>query len=221
MDIFDFGFCSQYNNANHKIFEYHVYSTSMDDIKIFLNQHSFPSYCTDFVKVVTLDDVGVSEYNISQLRHYLFRSNKHPGENYDIVTSYKFIQEAIEHVGQLLSDSLTFGTPAVRTEIEIFKIINDLVDQLPHATVLDHTLIDGDSGQAYSNDWERYLSKFAKVTNIDEYTLQYSVNTDMIIESILDDSEMTTYEIQPITLESYVKYFTIMMVDEIVCNEKV
>ena len=72
----------------------------------------------------------------------------------------------------------------------IVKILNDLIDELKYATVMDF--------QSFGDD------------ELMEYNMDTDYNTDIIRESIINRSMKYNHdtEPQPITIESYISGFT-------------
>lgn len=204
--IFKFEFTSygcKNKNLSHK-----VYSNNKEDMILFLQQHSFD------MSMVHIECLTIDEYEKEVdghiydylLKGYKMRSNKSQ-ETFMIMTTYDFVYQACEVVCSWLSDSLLFGPPILRTDVEIIKMINDLIHELPHVFVLDHALIDGDSGNIIGD--QRYIRSNRSLDSFDLTDEGY--DDSYIYESIFNSS--FDEDIQPITVEAYVSFFTTLIMD--------
>ena len=197
--IFRFQFRSKAANASY--LTYTVYSYKREDMLLFLKQHNFD---LNHVHVDILEIAGEDFNENDILQPYLFGTNSSE-DVYTIMSTISIVDDCILNTAQTLANTLLFGPPIIRTDIELFRVINDLINELPHVYILDHTLIDETNDSMYSPDHSKYIKSWDGETpdpGDDVY----------VIESLYNCSILQ--EIQPITMEGYVSNFTSMMVDE-------
>lgn len=209
--MFKFEFSS--NKAKYNNMNFTVYSYTRQNMELFLRQHNFDT------SIIHVDCIKASEFDDSDeniLNEYLFKSNKYIDEIYTIITTEKFVSDAIQSICSDLSESLIFGYAAIRTDIEIVEKINDLILSLRHVFVLDHTIL-GDDSTALSDS-----SCMSEVNNklFNKYTKSFnnlSSDVDSYDDSYIYDSmfgNSIRSKPQPITVEAYVSYFASIMLDE-------
>lgn len=167
-----------------------VESYDRDMMNMFLQQHGFdPQNANVFV----VDDDHVDDSAL--LRPFTFGSRKRNGF-FRIITTSEIVSGIAEIVADELSDCMTLGPCALRTEIQLFKHINDLIDGLSFIYVLEGTLADDSSTDDY--DYR------------DEYPYYESIamNKDLsyLFDSLCTESHYSR-PVQPITIESYVSIF--------------
>lgn len=190
LDLFRFQFTSMANNKNQI---YTVYADNDSVLKLFLNQHNFSNYdhCIEY------GNFNINRTPEALIEPFKFRSNKFKG-TVTVMTTCDFVTNAISDVGTELSSTLVFGTPALRGEIEIFKLISDLIDKLPYAYIIDQYILNDDEYYSYIESNKR--------DDFDNDYLSFTFDEDSLCESLICAS--ATDDIQPITLEAYVEYFT-------------
>jgi hypothetical protein len=189
-----------------KKLSYSVYSYEKGDMDLFLKQHGF-DINNSYVECLPINDANIVGDNVLLQKHK-FRSNiLH--EDVVIMTSPKIVEGAIESVCSDLSESLVFGYASLRADIEIIKIINDLIYKLDHVLVLDHSMID-DGGFLISPYYENYQKSMSP--SLDDGLSVDCLNDTYIYDSMFSKSSINAT--QPITVEAYVKYFTSMMIDK-------
>lgn len=196
-------------------FSYKVYSDDKNKMNTFLSQHNFdPSYvhidCIPTYSIPQSEWTKMEEYMLTEFK---FKSNMSP-ELYNIMTTRWLVSNAIDLTCSELSECLLMGPPSIRHDIEIFKIINDLINKLPHVFIMDQTLIDGDSGNYDNDEYEnRYMNRNAHHL-YDGFMMAEACEDSLIYESMYNES--FDEEIQPITIESYVNGFTSLLFDKFV-----
>lgn len=192
-----------------KNMNYHVIAKNEEDMKLFLLQHNFTDSPMDAITVIPEDEYDQGEYRYT-LEKYLFRSNKSK-ELFTVMTCPDFVDFAVETTCNDLVDSLLFGEAILRRDIEIFKLIGDLIHSLPHTNIMDFSLADVDSTDDTVPEHitdilemrKTYCNKIGCVTEDDgSYYVHQSMEFD----------RCDTLP-QPITIESYVASFTERMVD--------
>jgi hypothetical protein len=174
-----------------KDFEYRVYSIGRENMIKFLQHHNLMNFINDIRCCGNDGDVD----NGNLRREFSFCSNKKEFRNktFKIFTTSEIVEYAVDKVSQRLCDTLVFGSMSTRTDIKFIDIINECVNKLPHAGILDvYAMINDDS------------------INPDPYELS---PVDFIYESMHSNSYSYNKE-QSITIEAYARCFA-----EILCDE--
>lgn len=198
--MYEFKFETRFNSYEGKIRQViPVYSSNMGDMILFLKQHGFKPDSVNSISTVSVERIKGSEYVLNK---YLFKSNKFDGV-YAINTIENFVTKAIYSVSSDLSNSLTFGPAILKTDFKLIETIHNLISELPHVYILDGQFIDGDSGDLIREYEERFsLTKIPY-----SYTSEAEMPDDsFIVDSMMNDSA-NLKNIQPITLEAYVRSF--------------
>ena len=198
--MYEFKFETRFNSYEGKIRQViPVYSSNMDDMILFLKQHGFKPDSVNSISAVNVENIKGAEYVLNE---YLFKSNKFDGV-YAINTIENFVTKAIYSVSSDLSNSLTFGPAILKTDFKLIETIHNLISELPHVYILDGQFIDGDSGDLIREYEERFsLTKIPY-----SYTSEAEMPDDsFIVDSMMNDSA-NLKNIQPITLEAYVRSF--------------
>lgn len=198
--MYEFKFETRFNSYEGKIRQViPVYSSNMDDMILFLKQHGFKPDSVNSISAVNVERIKGAEYVLNK---YLFKSNKFDGV-YAINTIENFVTKAIYSVSSDLSNSLTFGPAILKTDFKLIETIHNLINELPHVYILDGQFIDGDSGDLIREYEERFsLTKIPY-----SYTSEVEIPDDsFIVDSMMNDSA-NLKNIQPITLEAYVRSF--------------
>lgn len=198
--MYEFKFETRFNSYEGKIRQViPVYSSNMDDMILFLKQHGFKPDSVNSISAVNVENIKGAEYVLNK---YLFKSNKFDGV-YAINTIENFVTKAIYSVSSDLSNSLTFGPAILKTDFKLIETIHNLISELPHVYILDGQFIDGDSGDLIREYEERFsLTKIPY-----SYTSEAEMPDDsFIVDSMMNDSA-NLKNIQPITLEAYVRSF--------------
>ena len=169
--------------------KYKVFSEGLYPMKMFVQQHNFSR---DILELIEPVPEGTDLPDGEILRPYKFKSKYSDTDVYTIYTT----------------DDFVFGDVLIRTNIELMKTISDLIGELRYVYVLDHGSIDGDTGELYSQDFEKYVKVF------DPFMVPAEDGFD---DAYIYDSmthAMLSQEIQPITLEAYVSSFASIVTDE-------
>lgn len=197
--MYEFKFTTRFKSDHNQHQVIPVYASNMDDMVLFLKQHGFKPDAVNSISTVSVENIKGNAYVINK---YLFKSNNFEGV-YAINTISNLVAKAIYSVASDLSNSLTFGPAILRTKFELMETIHSLIDELPHVYILDAQFIDGDSGDIMRDYEERYL--FDHIN--DHYTSEAELPDDsFIVDSMMNDSAKLE-DIQPITLEAYIRSF--------------
>lgn len=199
--VFKFQFTTMNLSTDAQGPPYRVYAFNREDMDLFLRQHGFD------IRYVHVEFIPINEFDDDEehiLKLHKFRSNT-SNEVYHIMTTSRFVDDAIDYTCLQLTDHLILGPPIVRNDIEIIKLINELMYSLPYVFILDHTLTDGFGGDVYSGDWEKYIKFYdseQSLENMDDSYIYESMHNSSVIDKM-----------QPITIEAYVSHFTQMLFD--------
>ena len=193
---------------------YYVLAESLDEMHQFLHQHGFH----DVDKLLTF--YPMEKYVPRDASHILhihrFMSNHKPGV-FSVMTCETFITHALETTANDLSDASLFGEAILRTDIEIFKVINSMISKLSQGFVLDTNLADE---SLLFNSMENDNYKGTMMDMIAEYKNRIGAPTEdagsqAILQSLYDSVPDLTADngVYPITVEAYVSAFTELMID--------
>lgn len=207
--LYRFEFSSCFNKM--KNMNYVVYADNEELMCKFLLQHNFTDSPADAITVLSEDDKDFDDMNM--LKEYHFKSYK-DGNVYSVISSEFFVSQAIESVCYSLNDTTLFGECIIRRDIEIFKLIGDIISDLKHINILDFALINDDStGNTTIDSFvdQTNLLKTYRCNNLD----LYFENDDSILYLPFESMTMNRYDgcVEPITLESYVSSFADQMID--------
>lgn len=202
--VFRFRFTTSKSSVNSRL-HYTVYAYTRHDMDLFLKQHGFD------VNNSHIDCIPMTEFDGNSdliLSSHKFKSNS-SDEIYNIMTTPMFVTDAINLVCSDLSESLIFGEPIMHAKIEFIKLINDLIYELPYVFILDHSVVDEDTGELISPFWDSYV----KMYGYDEakYCTEVYFDDSYIYDSIHNAS--IPDKVQPITVEAYVTNFTQILMD--------
>ena len=127
------------------------------------------------------------------------------------------IKTFLETTANDLSDASLFGEAILRTDIEIFKVINSMISKLSQGFVLDTSLADE---SLLFNSMENDNYKGTMMDMIAEYKNRIGAPTEdagsqAILQSLYDSVPDLTADngVYPITVEAYVSAFTELMID--------
>jgi len=201
--MFKFSFSSF--KTKSKNLKYVVYAKNDHDMKMFLKQHNFS---TENIHVECFPTTEFDGDEDSIIKPHKFKSNS-SDEIFNIYTTTRFVEWALEGVCQELSDSLLLGDPITRMDIGIIKIIIELITKLQHVLILDFTLMNVDETEFIHPETEEYIQSLY-LDKVDYHPFAH------LDDSFIYDSIMSDYcadFVAPITLEGYVYYFTEMITD--------
>ena len=168
-----------------------VYSFNKADIILFMNQHGFNN-ASEYIQTVPYDS-NEGRYEDKMLKLFMFKSNTN-NENYSVMTSEFIFEKCVTNAGSLVTKSCWLSSllPEYQT-LPLFKYINEMIEQLKYATVMDFQLFIDDS------------------TCIE---LNPDVNNNIIIDDLLNNTYLTSIgegytseEVRDITIESYINGF--------------
>lgn len=203
---FKFSFMSMH--SENKNMSYHVLAETEEDLYLFLKQHGFSDAPPESIQLFPKDKIVADLSHI--LKPFKFKSNKRPGI-FSVMTCEAFVDDAISNLASDLNVNMLFGEAIIRRDIEVFKMIGDLVHDLPFAHVIDFVLADVESsklpdaelGKEIIQMTSEYRTKICCPCEDTDYYMTY----EQLYDAVTPD------EIYPITLECYISNFTEMMVD--------
>lgn len=211
-----FEFSSVHNTS--KNMNYYVYAETMDDLKLFTSQHGFTNVPPESITLVKKGSNG--KYDGSHvLEPYKFKSNS-SDELLTVMTCWDFVEEAISNVAAELNQYMLFGEAIVRRDVEIFKVIGDIINGLDHGMVVDFLLCDYCPDDEYADDIMKancvlyqlqkdYKKHVGRPTDDGNICLTYEGLCDAIVE----DDDDPNKGVLPITIECYISNFTEKMMD--------
>lgn len=203
---FKFSFMSMH--TNNKNLSYHVLAETKENLYLFLKQHGFSDAPPESIQLFPKDKVSADLSHI--LKPFKFKSNKMPGV-FSVMTCEAFVDTAIDNLAADLNANMLFGEAIIRRDVEVFKMIGDLVHDLPFAHVIDFVLADVESSnfpdastvEDIRQMTDEYRTKICCPCEDTDYYMTY----EQLHDAVNPD------EIYPITLECYISNFTEMMVD--------
>lgn len=192
----------------HGSLEYRVCTDRRDYMDMFLKQHNF-NMETSHVNIIGFEDFDSEAEDT--LKPFVFRSNA-TNEQFVVITTERFVSDAIDEVCSMLSDASLFNDVMFRSDTELIDTVTELINSLTFGVVINHTLMT-DDGEFISNDWERY-TKAKKMYNTDGW--EHPVGDDYLYEMMYEvyNSSLSLSKPQPITIESYIRSFRETLTDE-------
>ena len=191
MDSKEYIYTFAFNVLDNK-YALNVYSFDKQDVLLFVHQHGF-EHGEEYIQLVPYEKEAISRYQDKLLKPFRFKSNS-SNEEYVVMTTEFIFEKCLTNAGEILTKCCWLSSilPEYNT-LPAFKYINEAIDQLKYATVMD---------------WQMF---------IDDSTC-IELNPDVNKNIILDELTQTAYlnnigenfineEIQEITIESYVNGF--------------
>ena len=207
--LYKFSFESAKNSNGSSGMKYHVIAYSMDDMYTFLRQHKFDIEMA--MHAITIHDkYEIHEYESNYLKPYQFKSNVRKGV-FTVMTTEYIIDLMLENVTADLTHSLLLGEAIFRRDVEVFRMIADIITKLPHVHIIDFTRVDVESATLPE---DKYVYDMIKLQQ--QYAKHIGAPTeDADYVGILDNLEhyQLNEPVSPITIEGYVSQFTEMMMD--------
>lgn len=186
-------FVFEFNSVNDNRLNYSVYSLGIEDMFKFLKHHNLMEFVN---KVKRCDENGIEGFDDEKLiKQFSFKSNKLELKDrvFKIYTTDEIVNQTIDNVCERLVENLVLGPISNRKDIKFISIINDCINSLPHACILD-------------------------IFDVNESEVDDSFGVSDALESIYDSVYSNAYAIDlntsPITIESYVRHFSEMLFDK-------
>lgn len=200
-----FRFVSTMNRGKDK--PYNVYANNMDEMNMFLTQHCFKNVDNTALEIIPKDKCKNRD---DVLELFSFKSN-HSDDVYRVMTTRNFVDKAMDDTSTDLNYTLLFGEAILRSDIEIFKHIHDLLFDLSHVHVKDVLIADDNciNKCGYIKDEIDMRRRY-----MDSAELPYNdYDSRLVLESLFDSLNNEPGEIYPITIEAYVSCFTTLLTD--------
>lgn len=199
--------------TNKPGFSFKIYTQNQNMMELFLSQHNFDRdhVYIECISITQIPETELNKLEDSILKVFRFKSNSST-ELFHIITTDFLVSNAIDQTCSELSETLLLGPPSLRTDIEILNLVNELLNELPHVYILDHSLIDGDSGNLDEIENENRYTNRVGSHLYDGFMLAEGCSDSLIYDSMYDSS--SSGEVQPITIESYVNAFSTLLVDK-------
>lgn len=191
---------------------YYVLTDDVEKMKMFLLQHGFNQADINVDVVWMKDHEDDGEY---MLEPFMLKSN-YSNKVYRIMSTEHLMNECANSVASIMSSSLVFGQWVIKNDIPIMQVISELVDQLDHTYVLDHTICDPETGKPYSSQYEKYTK--CGFPDPDTYNNAYMYEGEPAAydDSALYESLTNINRDHPLTftLEAYISYFAELLTDQ-------
>lgn len=191
---------------------YFVLTDDIEKMRLFMKQHNFDPTLSCIDCVMLKDHEEDSEY---MLEPFLLKSNC-SSKIYTVMSNEHMIYECANEAASIMSSSSILGSTIIKGDIPIMKVISELVNELDHTYVLDHTLCDSDTGKPYSSAYEQY-------TKVGYPVVEYSKAWLTLYQEPAAYDDSALYESitgcvnkdypMPFTLEMYVSYFAGLLTD--------
>lgn len=197
--MFRVRFAPYSSNVSHALSCHRVYSSDINDILLFMKQHSFDQGSTN---IETLpDSYCEDDVERNMLKFYKMKSNR-TNQVYNIMTTEYFVDEAVESVACSLGSYLVFGPIITRREVPFINVINDIIDEIPFIFAFDYNIMEG--GPAI--DCEYFVVKKDMDQFLKSEEREYDGSTlDELYNRFL--FKVIPGEPLPITLEGYIRCF--------------
>lgn len=210
----DYYFKFEFSSIHNKIksINYYVLAETMDDLRLFMAQHGFKDAPPESIELLPKNNMGKYSHNCL-LEEYKFKSNN-SDEVFSVMTCWTFINDTVNRISNDLNEYMLFGEAIIRRDVEIFKVIGDLVSGLDFGHVIDFMLCDYKpedetdeivSDQLLYQLQKEYMKHIGKPTEDVNVTKTY----EDLFNSVDDDED----NIMPVTIECYISNFTEMMMD--------
>lgn len=172
-----------------------VYTTDRDLMTLFLQQHGFDPNTAN-VKII---DDEIDEDDPYMLHIWRMGSRKRD-RIYNVATTSNIIENVVLSVGLELSEAMTLGAISFRGDIQVFERIGNLISMLDYVYQMDGFA--ADAGGYDVCDKETYSNGYP-------YYEEIAINHDdsFLYDALISDSHPSK-DVQPITIESYVSFFT-------------
>ena len=178
---------------------YRVYTSDLGLMKLFLQQHKFDPEQT---VIENVPYEVIQNEDKQQEDHWL--SIQKIGSNIDhkiheIATTTHLLTLACDYATNELTQCLVMGDAILRKDIQLIKLVSDILESLPMTEIVEHLLMDTQSVDDMS--WmivSKTLEDFAEEPS--------DVGPHVHINELLCE-EWEKSDMVPITLEAYVKSF--------------
>lgn len=169
-----------------------VYSFNKEDVILFTKQHSFING-ESYIQCIPYNNEASSKYEDKMLKLFTFKSNN-TDEDYKVMTTEFIFEKCVLNAGQILTKACWLSSLLPeRNALPLFKYLNESIDKLRYATVMDWQMMIDDS------------------TSIE---LNGDVNKNIIVDDLVNSSYLNSIgenfiseDVQEITIESYINGF--------------
>lgn len=208
--------------SKSKAFTYVALTKNPEDLQLFLKQHKFDNVPKESITLLPESEFRQKDESCV-LRPYKFKSNRQPfGQVFTIMSNQDIVEGILDPVSEEICKFSLFGEAIVRRDIEVFKVIGNIISDLPATHVVDFSLVDMD--EAHLSD-EDDLNESAKST---QEFISYYIDYDKRITYPTEDHDMSVIRddldrayrdsvdadsVLPFTIEAYIEHFVSMMTD--------
>lgn len=189
-----------------------VLTEDPNKMMLFLKQHNFDLDMVNLDRVPLKDHEGDSEF---MLEYFIMRSN-YSDQVFKIMSTEHMIYDCGRYVADIMSSALVFGPEIIREDVPIMRVISELVNELDHVYIMDHTLTDPETHEPFSSNYERYTKigypTMSSMCELDKYYHEdCSYDDSGLYDSLL--GSITKGYLLPFTVEAYVSYFASLLTD--------
>lgn len=177
----------------------YVQTTDRAVMDLFLKQHGFNK---DTANVSVVTDEQYSDDDMITLHVYTMGS-KHRDKLYHVVSSAEIMTSVISNISCALLDTMSFGSCALKGEIEIFARVQSLMEKLDYVYIRE-------TQAQYREDVDDYYSyRYPGYPNYPTYEeVSRDDNEDTLNQDLYDDTIPSTVKPVPFTIEAYLSTFT-------------
>jgi hypothetical protein len=191
MDSKEYIYTFAFNVLDNK-YTLNVYSFDKQDILLFIHQHKFENG-EEYIQLVPYEKNAISRYQDKMLKPFKFRSNS-SDEEYTVMTTEFILEKCLTNAGDIITKSCWLSSILPEyNSMSLFNYINEAIEQLKYATVMDWQMMIDDS------------------TCIE---LNPDVNKNIIMDKLMQSAYLNNIgegfineDVQEITIESYVNGF--------------
>lgn len=191
MDSKEYIYTFAFNVLDDK-YTLNVYSFNKPDILLFIHQHGFENG-EAYIQLVPYEKNAISRYQDKLLKPFKFKSNS-SDEVYTVMTNEFIFEKCLTNAGEIITKSCWLSSILPeRNTLAVFKYINEAIDQLKYATVMD---------------WQTFIDDSTCIE------LNPDVNNNIILDTLTQSAYLNNVgegfineDIQEITIESYINGF--------------
>ena len=206
--------------STSKAFTYEVLTKNPEDLQTFLMQHKFERVPKEAITILPEEEFKQKHLSCV-LKPFKFRSN-HSDRLYTIISNDDIVEGVLDPLAEELCKFSLFGEAIVRRDIEVFKIIGDIISDLPLTHVVDYSLVDIDEVNLSDEDDINASAKNSQdiIESYKSYASRVTYPTEDHDMAMIRDDLDKAYgdcneagEVLPFTIEAYIEHFVSMMTD--------
>lgn len=200
--------------SNSKAFVYVALTKNPEDLQLFLKQHKFDQVPKESITILPEAEFRQRDESCI-LKPYKFKSN-HSDQVFTIMSTEDIVEGVLDPLAEEICKFSLFGEAIIRRDVEVFKIIGDIISDLPLTHVIDYSLvdIDEDNINASAKSSQDIIDLFRS------YNAHTAYPTEDYDMSMIADDLRKAYkysidddDVLPFTIEAYIEHFVSMMTD--------